>query len=69
MTAKDIIKILSHKHRDDVFVTECKNGPSNRGYLRLDAWVMARSWARPKVTGYEVKVSRSDFLQGNTTHA
>jgi len=29
---------------------------------RLDAWAAACSWATPRYFGYEVKVSRSDFL-------
>jgi hypothetical protein len=28
----------------------------------MDAWVMAKSWANPKVMAYEIKVTRSDFL-------
>src|SRR5690606_37137616 len=43
---------------------ECKDGPTHGAeHRRLDGWAMAKSWAHPTVTGYEVKVSRSDFLQ------
>lgn len=31
--------------------------------MRLDGWAMKRSWSNPLVSGYEVKVSRSDFLR------
>lgn len=64
MTADHIIKLLREKHAEDVFVTECKDGPTQsvRNYLRMDAWVMPRSWSHPAITAYEVKVSRSDFL-------
>jgi len=66
ITAADILKLLEQRHADDVFVAECKNGPSEKtSHLRLDAWVMKRSWAKPCVWGYEIKVSRSDFLADN----
>ena len=42
---------------------ECKNGPTwTAKHSRLDAWAMKRSWRSPLITGYEVKVSRSDFV-------
>lgn len=63
LTSGDVIKLLAVKHSDDVFVTECKDGPTQWGsHRRMDAWVMNRSWSRACVTGYEVKVSRRDFL-------
>jgi len=39
-----------------------KNGSSFGGHRRLDAWVMRKSWSNPLMIGYEIKVSRSDFL-------
>lgn len=63
ITARDIVELLAVKHAGDVFVPECKNGPTHStSHLRMDAWAMARSWARPRIVAYEVKVSRSDFL-------
>lgn len=63
MTAHDIVDLLAAKHREDVFVPECKGGPSYKGpMVRMDAWAMKRSWANPLAVVYEVKVSRSDFL-------
>ncbi len=63
MTAKDIKRFLATKHKQDVFVTECKAGPTAyHGAPQLDAWVMKKSWAHPLLIGYEIKVSRSDFL-------
>lgn len=63
ITANTIKDALATKHSKDVFVTECKTGPSQyRGCPRLDAWAMNRSWANALVTGYEIKVDRSDFL-------
>lgn len=61
-TSSTIIKALAAKHHKDVFVGECKDGPTwNNNHLRLDAWVLCKSWSRPAVIGYEVKVSRADF--------
>lgn len=65
MNSGQILGLLAKRHSEDVFVPECKDGPtqSGRGHLRMDAWVMAKSWVSPKVTAYEIKVSRSDFLK------
>ena len=64
MTAFAILKLLAAKHAGDVFVPECKDGPTAYGsHRRMDAWVMNRSWANACVTGYEIKVNRSDFLK------
>jgi hypothetical protein len=64
--AAEIVRLLSEKHKDDIFIPECKDGPSQgTNYLRLDAWAMAKSWSNPQATAYEVKVSRSDFLGDN----
>lgn len=63
MKASDIVALLADKHAKDVFVPECKTGPTwGSQMLRLDAWAMARSWSKPTTWGYEVKVSRGDFL-------
>lgn len=67
MTAKDIIDKLRVKHSKDVFVEECETGPSYGGYSRFDAWAMNRSWANHCCTGYEIKVSRGDFMNDNKT--
>lgn len=62
-----LIELLAARHSKDVFVSECKNGPTQsvrRGELRiLDAWAMTRSWSNPASFGYEIKVSRGDFLR------
>ena len=59
-----IFDMIAGRHTKDVFVSECKTGPTwFATHLKLDAWAMKRSWAKPKVTGYEVKRSRSDFLR------
>lgn len=65
----DTVKaLLAVKHSKDVFVAECKNGPTwfaGGGLGILDAWAMKRSWANPCTWGYEVKITRADFLQDN----
>lgn len=64
LTAQDIAKLLAQRHSEDIFVSECKDGPSMFGsHSRLDAWVMKKSWTKPLVIGYEIKVSRSDFMR------
>jgi hypothetical protein len=64
MTSDVILRLLRAKHSEDVFVPECKDGPTQsvRSFAQIDAWVMPRSWSHPHLTGYEIKVSRSDFL-------
>lgn len=63
ITAPDLVRLLARRHTQDVFVHECKNGPSQgvAGMQRLDGWAMKKSWLNPLAIGYEVKVSRSDF--------
>lgn len=64
MTFQRIVRALRvSRHADDIFVTECKTGPTQgvAGHSRIDAWAMRRSYTRPLMTAYEVKVSRSDF--------
>ncbi len=64
-----ILQALRKRHKDrqnpDVFLTEVKNGPTQvaSGLLKLDALAIARSWAHPCLTGYEIKVDRRDFLR------
>jgi hypothetical protein len=62
MAANQIIELLASRHWQDIFVSECKNGSSDGGHLRLDGWAMKKSWVHPLTIGYEVKVSRSDFV-------
>lgn len=62
MHAGIILDLLAAKHTKDLFVPECKDGPTwSTNHFRMDAWVLRRSWAHPCITGYEIKVSRSDF--------
>lgn len=65
ITARTISNLLREKHSQDVFVEECKDGPtqSRIEHFKMDAWVMNKSWANPCVTAYEIKCSRNDFLR------
>lgn len=63
--ARRLLELLAQRHSKDIFVPECKNGPTVgvRGLRKLDAWAMKRSWAHVHTWGYEIKVTRSDFLR------
>lgn len=69
--ATDIKKMLAMKHRGDLFFTEVKNGPTQivSHHARIDALAMPISWTKFQITGYEVKVARSDFLRDNKWQA
>lgn len=63
MDASNLIDRLRFKHAQDVFVPECKDGPTHGAkHRRLDAWVLLKTWSPPTCIGYEVKVSRGDWL-------
>lgn len=63
--ADEIKRALAKRHTDDVFLTEVKTGATwgSNELLKFDAFAIKKSWAKPRLTGYEVKVSRSDFLK------
>ena len=47
----------------DAFYAEVTPGRSRPGHLRFAAIAIKQSWAKPCITGYEIKVSRSAFLR------
>lgn len=49
----------------DSFYAEVKTGKSRPGHFRLDAVAFRKSWLNPCITGYEIKISRADFLRDN----
>jgi hypothetical protein len=55
-----------------VFYAECKTCstyfPDKQGLLIFDGLAITKSYASPRITGYEIKVSRSDFLQDKKWH-
>lgn len=63
MKAEDIIDLLAARHSRDLFFSEVKDGPTwGTTHLRLDALAIAKSWSPVRLSAYEVKVSRSDWL-------
>jgi hypothetical protein len=70
MTAREIMALLAVKHNEDLFISECKDGPTvGCDHLRLDAWALRRSWTQPCSFGYEIKVSRSDWMRDGKLEA
>jgi DNA repair MmcB-like protein len=64
--APALLRLLEARHSKDLFVPECKDGPTHlTTHLRMDGWAMVKSWANPCVLAYEIKVSRSDFVADN----
>ncbi len=65
--ADQILRQIAKRHMEDAFFTEVKNGPTHysSNLLRLDGLAIKKSWAHPCLTGYEIKVSRSDFVSDN----
>ncbi len=67
ITSTDIKRALAKKHYKDFFLTEVKSGPTQiarpGGLKILDGLAVRKSWTAPCFTGYEVKVSRGDFLR------
>lgn len=72
VTAYEIKCALAEKHCGDFFLTEVKNGstyfPPMDGLKILDGLAIRKSYTKPCFTGYEVKVSRSDFLRDAKYH-
>lgn len=67
ITAHTLATLLREKHKDDLFFSEISCGhdvfEASCGNARLDHWAMKKSWSNPNYIGYEVKVSRADFMQ------
>lgn len=64
-TAREMKEAIAKRHREDLFFTEVKDGPTQivNHHSKIDALAMKISWTNFTITGYEVKVSRSDFLR------
>jgi hypothetical protein len=62
VTSSDIKMALAKRHGNrEFFITECKTGPTLQGVLLFDGIAIYKSWSHPRIVGYEIKVSRSDF--------
>jgi len=63
--ARHIVDMLAARHSADLFVPECKTGPTwgVSNMQRIDAVAIKKSWAHPLTVAYEIKVTRNDFLK------
>lgn len=66
MTAQDISRLLAARHSDGVYVPQCKMGAA--GSRVLDGWALLPTWSPMTAVGYEIKVSRSDWLKDQKFH-
>lgn len=64
MNAAEIVRLLARRHREDLFFTEVKDGPTwgASSHFRLDALTVRKSWSPVTLIGYEVKVARGDWM-------
>jgi hypothetical protein len=67
-TAESINGLLRQRHVGDLYVPECNAGSAFAGCRRLDAWVLKTTWSPMTTIGYEVKVSRGDWMRDNKAH-
>lgn len=63
VTERMITNALDNKYKDDIFARQVKLGPA--GSKILDAVRIEPKWSPITVIGYEIKVSRNDFLNDN----
>lgn len=74
VTSTDIKLALRDMHlsRSSYFITECKTCstyfPDPQGLLKFDGLAIIKSYTKPCIIGYEIKVSRNDFKQDNKWH-
>lgn len=62
--AGELLAALKLRHSSDLFIPECKDGPTQTSsHRRLDAWVLVKTWSPVTTIGYEIKVSRSDWIR------
>lgn len=72
--AVDIKLALSelHSNRSTYFLTECKTCstyfPDPQGLLIFDGLAITKSYTKPNIIGYEIKVARNDFTRDNKWH-
>lgn len=74
VTSTDIKLALKefHNGKPSYFITECKTCstyfPDPQGLLKFDGLAITKSYTKSNIIGYEIKVSRNDFLQDNKWH-
>ena len=64
VSADQIAKSLSKKHYEDFFITQVKSGSTwmSPELSIIDAMAIKKSWTKPDIVAYEIKVNRQDFL-------
>ncbi len=64
ITAAHITNLLAKRHKKDLFIPQCKDGAtqSRDHFKQIDALAFVPTWVRNEVHGYEIKVSRRDFV-------
>lgn len=60
-SASELQRLLADRHVKDTYVPECKM--ADAGSRILDGWALLPTWSPLTTVGYEIKVSRSDWLQ------
>ena len=73
LRADEVLLALSRRHAQDLWLTEVKTGPTWTAAVgqlhRIDGIAIKRSWTAPCITGYEVKISRQDWVRDEKWHA
>ena len=73
LRADEVLLALSRRHAQDLWLTEVKTGPTWTAAVgqlhRIDGIAIKRSWTQPLITGYEVKISRQDWVRDEKWHA
>ena len=67
VTSTQIVNLLRERHKEDLFFNEVLCGAA--GSMRIDGYAIRRSWTAPLTIGYEVKVTRHDFLRDSKWEA
>lgn len=60
-SAVSLNRLLEARHAGEVYVSECKMGAA--GSRTLDGWALLPTWSPMTTIGYEIKVSRSDWVR------
>ena len=60
-SAHTLSQLLAARHSGEVYIPECKMGAV--GSRTLDGWALLATWSPMTAIGYEIKVSRSDWLK------
>lgn len=69
MDAKFITNVLYKKHVNDYALHQVSTGKYySNGIFVLDFWAIKLDWNKSDTSGYEIKVSREDFLNDSKWH-